>query len=436
MVDKEEFPQERWNFFALLTQGVARRVANELSSEKLVLPFLYAALGGAVLFTGLFAPIVILARLLAQFFGARLVGISRRGNGWLAGSTALTASVLVALATFSGSLPAIWLPVTFIAASALLGIGNGFGALVFQDMIGRILTDGTRIKLLFAIGASSGAMVIVATLSSQFINGFEQAKSAAADHVHLFWASTFVLLISSLAALAIREPARIAAADQSSSASQGYFPSLIEGSREIFQRSWFRRFVVARVLFLSVEMTLPFFAVHAATFHAQTAPSLSLFVIALSLGMIAGGLTWPKVSKTSIQLVMSLSALVAFGAAALAFLNHLLDGVQSPLMHAAMIFCLAFGTQGTLDASTAYVVRSSNDEERPYAISVSNLAAGLVGIGIALIAGLIAQERGAIIAIVVMASINIFAAMFARTLPNVWPNDLTGHDGAVHRGDR
>ena len=62
----ERKPNESWNFAALLIQGVARRVGNELTSEKLVLPFLYTALGGSVFFTGLFAPVVIVARLVAQ----------------------------------------------------------------------------------------------------------------------------------------------------------------------------------------------------------------------------------------------------------------------------------------------------------------------------------------------------------------------------------
>ncbi len=419
MTGAERLPAERWNFATLLVQAVARRVANELSSEKLVLPFLYTALGGAVLYAGLFAPVIIVARLLAQLLGARLVEITRQGKRFLAVSTVLTAAVLVCLAVFRGDLPTAWLPAVFVVASACLGLGNGFGALVFQDMIGRVLGERSRINLLFAIGAGSGALVIVATVISQLVAGFSPSEEAAGDHIHLIWTSAGILAVSTLAALAVRESSRAVPAATPDAASESYIGALYASSRTVLRLDWFRRFVLARVLFLSVEMAMPFFAVHAATFHARTAPSLSMFVIAFSLGMIGGGLVWPRVSKRSIQLVLSLSSLVAGLAALLAFVNHVVEGVQSPYLHAAMIFCLAFGTQGTLDGSTAYVVGASTDEERPYCIAVSNLAAGIVGIGLALAAGTVAHRQGAIAAIVVMGALNLAAAAYALTLRDV-----------------
>jgi len=97
------------------------------------------------------------------------------------------------------------------------------------------------------------------------------------------------------------------------------------------------------------------------------------------------------------------------------------DGIQSPYLHAAMLVLLACGTQGTLDGSTAYVVGSSTDEERPYCIAVSNLAAGVVGIVIALAAGTIAEGPGVIVAIVTMGLLNLVAAAYALTLPAVRP---------------
>jgi len=421
MSGAERLPAERWNFATLLVQAVARRVANELSSEKLVLPFLYTALGGTVLFAGLFAPVIIVARLLAQLLGARLVEITRHGKRFMAASTVLTAMILVGLAGFRDDLPTVLLPVVFVAASACLGLGNGFGALVFQNMIGRVLGERSRINLLFAIGAGSGSLVIVATVMSQLATGFSPSERVVDDHIHLIWTSAGILALSTLAALAVRESSRTAPAATAVTAGQNYLGSLYKSSRAVLHLAWFRRFVLARVLFMSVEMAMPFFAVHAATYHAATAPSLSMFVIAVSLGMIAGGLVWPQVSKRSIQLVLSLSSLVACLAALLAFVNHVVDGVQSPYLHAAMIFCLAFGTQGTLDGSTAYVVGSSTDEERPYCIAVSNLAAGIFGIGMALGAGTISHFRGVIAGIVIMGLLNLAAAVCALTLRDVQP---------------
>ena len=420
MTSTERPPAERWNFATLLVQGVARRVGNELGSEKLVLPFLYTALGGAVLYSGVFAPVVLVARLIAQLLGARLVGTTRKTNGYLALSTAVVAGTLVSVAALSPAVPALWLPVVFITASAVMGMSNGFGALTFQDMIGRVLGARLRTNLLFAIGAASGAGVIVTTVVSQAVTGIAPGEATGQDHTMLVWVGAGMLLLSSLGAFAVREQPR-AAPSAAAAPGERYMASLISNIRIVLRLAWFRRFMVERILLLSVEMVTPFFAVHAATLHAHTAPSLGLFVIAFSLGMIGGGLAWPYVSRKSIQLVLSGSALVAGLAAVLAFLNHIMVSIQSPLTHAAMMFLLAFATQGALDGSTAYVVGSSTDEERPYCIAVSNLAAGIIGVGVAFAAGFIAGYRGAIAAIVIMGVINVAAAVFARTLPTVRP---------------
>ncbi len=74
---------EQRNFLALLMQGITRRVSYELSSDKFVLPFLFAALGGPMTFSGLFTSIMVIGRLVAQLAGARLAGISTHQGGWL-----------------------------------------------------------------------------------------------------------------------------------------------------------------------------------------------------------------------------------------------------------------------------------------------------------------------------------------------------------------
>jgi hypothetical protein len=75
---------DRWNFGMLLGQGVAKSVGSQLSSEKLVLPFLYAGLGGPVLFAGMLMPIANLAKLGSQLLGAPVIEVSRLGKWYLA----------------------------------------------------------------------------------------------------------------------------------------------------------------------------------------------------------------------------------------------------------------------------------------------------------------------------------------------------------------
>ena len=49
---------EKWNFRSCSSQGIFDYTGYELTSEKLVLPFVYTALGGPFLIAGLIVPIV------------------------------------------------------------------------------------------------------------------------------------------------------------------------------------------------------------------------------------------------------------------------------------------------------------------------------------------------------------------------------------------
>lgn len=179
---------------------------------------------------------------------------------------------------------------------------------------------------------------------------------------------------------------------------------------------------------------MPFFAIHAAALHPDTAPSLSIFVIAGSIGMVVGRIVWPPVRKNSIRLVMNASAFLARVAAIGALMFQLLPALRMPLTHASVFALLAFAVQGVVVSRTVYVVDAASDAERPYCISLSNLAAGIVGLVLALILGSIAQQRGAIAALLAMAPLNIVAAIYARTLPDIRRPDMAEGDRAAADG--
>lgn len=410
---------DRRNYWALLLQGTFRNVGIELGSEKLVLPFLYTTLGGAVFFAGLLAPIVIIAKLGAQLLGARLIAVTRVGKWYLALGTTIAAIPLAVLSLMAGDIAVAWLPVAFILAALIIGFSIGFGTLTFQDMLGRVLSEGNRASLLFVTGAVVAVLTISAALFSQFATGFEPAAEAWRDHVHLVWTATAMMVLSSFAALAIREQPKIVAQPESR---PGYLAALRKGMEVSYRLRWLRRFLVARVLLLSVEIVIPFFVVHAAEFYGDTPISLSFFVISSSIGMLIGGFVWPRISKISIQRVLTISAMIAFAAAMLALGRNLIPALQFPATHAVIFALLAFALQGVVSGNTVYVVNASDDEARPYCVALSNLVAGVAGVGLALVAGLISQQRGIIAALVIMGILNVIAALYVRTLSD--PDDV------------
>lgn len=407
-------PSDRRNFFALLIQGIFRNVGIELASEKLVLPYIYTTLGGAVLFVGLLTPAVIIAKLLVQLFGARLIAMTSVVKWYLALATIVGAMALAIISLVAADIPLGWLPAAFVATAMAVGVGTGLSGIAFQDMLGRVLSEPLRANLLFYTSAAVGVVTIVATIASQAIAGLSVAEEAWQDHVHLVWTGTAMMLLAALAVLGIDE--RRKPTGGRSDGEPPYFTALRAGMRRVSRLRWLRRFIVARVLLLSVEIAIPFFAVHAAAFYENMATSLTFFVLSSSVGLLVGGFLWPWASKRSIQRVLATSAGLGFGAAMLALARNYVPDLQVPATHAVMFAMLGLGTQGVFNGAALYVVNAAGDEERPYCVALANAVAGVAGIGLALIAGTISTQRGVIAGLMVMAVLNVAAVLYARTL--------------------
>jgi hypothetical protein len=130
-----EKPSDRRNFAALLAQGVFRNVGMELGSEKLVLPFLYATLGGAVFYAGLLIPAAIIARLGAQLLGARLIAITPVSKWYLAMGTVVAAIPLAIVSLVAGDIGQGWLPLVFLATAMVVGFSPNFTLILSKRLL-------------------------------------------------------------------------------------------------------------------------------------------------------------------------------------------------------------------------------------------------------------------------------------------------------------
>lgn len=414
---------ERWNFGVMFGQGTSRNVAIEFSGERLVLPFLYTTLGGSVVYTGLLVPVVILTRLGAMVLGSRLVGISRVTKWYLSLAMIVVASPLIVISALAEMIPVAWLPPAFIAVAALIGAGIGFGTLVFQDMMGRVLGLRYRNQMLYVTGAAAGAVAALVAAGSQLVEGFDPDVPPVLDHVHLVWAGAGLMLLSAFAATLIQEPPKSWSHLQGRAKFKGYGRALRDSLRITIRLHWLRRFMLARILFLSVELGTPFLAAQAAGFYATTVTSLTLFVIASSLGLMIGGLVWPRISRRSVQRVLTLSCLISLAALLFGASSHFFPALESTWSDAIVIVLLAFSLQGNISASALYVINASTDDERPYCLGIANVPAGIAGIGLALALGLVAREIGVVWVLLALAALNLVSAAYAQTLPTIHPDD-------------
>ncbi len=410
---------EIWNFRAILGQGTVFDISYQLTSPKLVLPFLYMALGAPVMFAGLILPIVEIANLVSQMVAAPfLVGPMLR-KWYMSLGIVVTASGLTIIAIAAYSAQPEWLVFFFLFAAAIIGISQGVSTLAFQDLIGRVLPQHRRSNLLFTQAALAAVFTILIAVGSQHYN---EHPDSISEHLELLWAaialSFFAAIITSLiretpqAADAAARPRKQGSADARGHLLKGYMMQLTAALRI----EWFRRFLIARTLFLSIEMAMPFYALHAAVYHGIHKGSLGTFVIGSSLGIIAGGMVWKRVARISTPAVMASASVVACAAGGLSIAAYLVPDLRLVWLHGCVFLLVAMANEGTRNARKLYIVAFTTNADRPYYIALSNVFVGVLGTVVSFGFGVLAHLQHVVWPIWLIVGINLVACVYARRL--------------------
>ncbi len=144
------------NFFLHLWASLGNKLADELSSARLVLPWLMGIIGAPVWMVGLLVPIREAGALLPQIFVAGFIRIKpKRKWVWVTGALiqALAALVLALLALFAtgalgGSL--------VLAALVLLSLARGLSSIATKDVLGKTIAKRRRGTLMGWSGSVAG----------------------------------------------------------------------------------------------------------------------------------------------------------------------------------------------------------------------------------------------------------------------------------------
>lgn len=391
---------ETWNFRTLLSQGTFVNISYQLASANVVLPFIYLAVGAPVLFAGLILPIVQIANLVSPLVGAPLLGVSPYRKWYLVLCFIIVAAAMSVIGLAAHSSEGMtWLVALFLIVAGVVGVSQGLSGMAFKDLVGRVVPQKRRSHLLFAQTGLAGVFTIVIAIGSQHL---VQHTDALDEHLEMLWAGVVVMILSCFAAALIREtplpgtqkeaPKNIDDTSPRSAPDDGYIAQL----KYVLQERWYRRFLVMRAFLLSIELATPFYALHAATQHADKHGSLSVFVIASSAALVLSGLVWRRISDYSVRLVFRLGATMACLAGVLAIATELVPAIRYPWTHGAVFFLIVMARQGSSNARTLYVVNLTDDRERPYFMAISSVLIGALATAVAFAFGALAHLHSAI----------------------------------------
>ena len=407
---------DRWNFRILLGQGVLLDVSQSLSSPKLVLPFLYIALGAPILFAGLLIPIVQIARMIGQIASAPIIA-SAQICKWYLALGILTAAASLALIGLAVNFQSVdFLILIFLLVATIIGLGQGLSRLAFQNMLGYIIPMRVRSKLLFAQTGLSGLLVIGIAWA---IHRLYATQEPSEGHLILLWVGIGVGMLAGILSMMVKE-APLANTEKiisdRATTKLSFGRELLSGIRTAVQVSWFRRFILTRALFLSVELATPFYAIHAAEPHAKKSGALCSFVIATGLGLLVGGVLWNQCSRWPLRYIMSLAAILASFAALAAIGIEQWGQMEHVLFYAVVFFLISIADQGISATRKIYLANICSSEERAYYIAISDTLIGGVGLVFAFLLGVVAHLQHAIWPILILGGLNIMAAFYALRL--------------------
>lgn len=409
------------NFAVLLGQGVANSAANELTSIKLVLPFLYTSVGAPIFFAGMLVPVATVAKRAVQVLMAPLVAAAASRKRLMA-----LASVLLALAvalislTFNVVAGFLLVPI-FLGAALVMGAANGLSSLAFQDMIGRILPREHRSRLLFTQSSLAGLIVVIVAVGAQLLL---RPGTSLAAHQELIWFGISLFVLSALLTMAVHEPVAPQPSAEGDSAENRGGDNRTANANAVTKHSfrtvlalpWFGKFLIARSLYLSIELAIPFFSIHAAIFHGNSINGLNAFVIAANVGLMAGGYLWAKIGKESIERILIPAAGITGIGGLLAIAIELGFAAQNIYLYAIVFVLVSIGAQGIKSGRTLYLIGNTTDDERPFCIAVANGIIGAIGIILGALLGTLASLKGVAWPIVALVVLNVLAAVYTLKL--------------------
>ncbi|MCY6382536.1 hypothetical protein [Hoeflea prorocentri] len=397
----------------LLWSGIGESVSDIVASPGMVLPFLYLALGAPQFIATLLLPCVKAARMIIEALVSPYIKIGARAKYAMMLPNLVIAGVLALVALSAESLP-VWIAAAlFIVVSIVLGLCVGIWALGSNQIYGSELGERDRGEIVFTQLAGSCVVAIVAVwLTRDFMAG----DTPYQRHRVLLWMGVVSLLMACMflyRVVVTKTPPSEQAAEPQSEDKLGFMAEVARGWALAVQYAWYRKFLVSRIFFLSVELATPFYTIHAATYHLSTPHILSIFVTATSAGTALGALLWRKLVRHPIRYTIAGASAIASFSALTAIVFDLFGLASNPWVYATTIFFLSFGIGGVQNGRYLYLLSMSSEQDRPYMVALGDVVAGIGGIIFAAGLGMLAQLHSVLLSLVALAALNAFSAYLA-----------------------
>ncbi len=399
------------NFFAYLGANLLGKVADEIASAKLVIPWLFGVLGVPATFTGFLVPIREAGVLLPQLAVAAAVRrLAIRKGVWVLGA-ALSASSLFGMAAAALSLEGVAAGGAIVLMLVLFSLARGLCSVSAKDVLGKTVSKSRRGALMGWSASLSGIAVLAIGL---WLGTADLEEAGLRVFSGLLIAAGLMWILAAFLFAAIKEqPGATEGGGNALSVALGQLRLIVDDAP-------FRRFVLARALLLSVALAPPFYVLLAQQQSESGLMGLGALIVANGLATSVSAPFWGYLGDRSCRAVM---AIASFGAGLLGLFTFAAVTFEwglatSELGLAAIFLVLNVMHGGVRLGRKIYLVDMASGHNRAAYVAVSNTLIGVLMLAGGLI-GLIGDWLGAAATVLVLGLLSLIAAVYSRKLPEV-----------------
>lgn len=399
------------NFMRHLWAALGNKLADELSSARLVLPWLMGTIGAPVWMVGLLVPIRESGALLPQIFVAGFIRLKpQRKWVWVTGAAlqALAALVLSALALWgSGSLGGSLVLLVLV----MLSLARGLSSIATKDVMGKTISKRRRGTLMGWSGSIAGAATLVAGAVLMLLGGSQGGGTLAV----LLGVAALGWAINGICA------ARVEEAPGAVEGGENAWNSIKRGLSLLKEDRTFLHFNLSRALLLSSALALPYLALLGQQQSGAELSSLGLLVVVSGVAAMIASPVWGKRADQSSRRVMRDAAIgttvCCLLGAGIAWLPAVLSERIWPyaLVYAALVIV----HHGVRLGRKTYLVDMANQDNRALYVALSNTLTGMLMLLVGGLVGLLAQWLGTSALLLVLSATALAAVVSALRLPKV-----------------
>ncbi len=401
------------NFFAYLLANIFTKIADELTSARIIMPWLLGSLGSSSILVGFIVPMREAGVLLPQLWVSQVIqNMAVRKWAWIFGAV-VSALALGLLAIVTALEYQGFASLIILIAFLLYSLARGICSVTAKDVLGKTVAKSRRGTLMGFSASISSVFVLALGLFLLVESPQTSAKlGQVAVFVVFFTVAASLWLVAALLFNAIKEP---------KSTVKKSTPGLLAALQSVAivkSDKVFRHYLIGRTLLLSLALMPPFLVLSVQR-QAETGNMLGHFIIANGLAGILSGVIWGKLSDYSSRLTMVMASFIA-AAAGLSFWLMATFGTQLSENWglSLLFFIVCVSHAGARLGRKTYLVDMANDDNRASYVAVGNTLIGVLMLfsgGV----GLIAECYSAQLTVLFLALLALVCAFYTMTMKDV-----------------